>query len=67
MRFKGIGALLVTVVAVVGFILWIPALKYVLAAALVVGLVIAFGLRFWYNRKPVKNPEEEQIKLHLND
>jgi len=67
MRFKGIGALLITLAVVIGFILWIPALKYVLAAAFAVGVVIAFGLRLWYRRKPVKNPEEEQIKLHLND
>ncbi len=67
MNFKGIGAILVSVIAIVGFIIWIPALKYVLAAAVAVGLVIAFGLRAWHARKPVKDPEEESIKLHLND
>ncbi len=67
MNFKGIGAILISVIAIVGFIIWIPALKYVLGAAIVVGLVIAFGLRAWHARKPVKDPEEESIKLHLND
>ncbi len=67
MSFKGIGAILISVIAIVGFIIWIPALKYVLGAAIVVGLVIAFGLRAWHARKPVKDPEEESIKLHLND
>jgi hypothetical protein len=62
MRFKGI-----TIIAVVGFIIWIPALKYVLAAACAVGVIIAFGLRAFYARKPVKDPAEESVKLHLND
>ncbi len=67
MNFKGTAAILVSVIAIVGFVIWIPALKYVLGAAILVGLVIAFGLRAWHARKPVKDPEEESIKLHLND
>ena len=67
MNFRGIGAILISVIAIVGFIIWIPALKYVLGGAVVIGLVIAFGLRVWHDRKPVKDPEEESIKLHLND
>lgn len=67
MNLKGTGALLIMIVAVIAFILWIPALKFVLAAAFVVGVVIAIALRAWHARKPVKDPEEESVKLHLND
>jgi FtsH-binding integral membrane protein len=66
-NFKGVAALVIAVIAVVGFILWIPALKYVLLGACAVGVVIAFGLRAWHAHKPVKDPEEESVKLHLND
>jgi TM2 domain-containing membrane protein YozV len=66
-NFKGIAALVIALIAIVGFMLWIPALKYVFLAACVVGVVIAFGLRAWHARKPVKDPEEDSVKLHLND
>ncbi len=66
-RFRGVAALAVTIIVVVGFVLWIPALRYVLPAAAVVGVLVALGLRAWHERKPVKDPEEESVKLHLND
>ncbi len=66
-KFKGIAALVVAIIVVVGFLLWIPALRYILPAAIVVGVVVALILRAWHERKPVKTPEEESIKLHLND
>ncbi len=66
-NFKGVGALLIAVIVVIGFILWMPELKYVFGAACIVGVVIAFGLRAWHARRPVKDPEEDTVKLHLND
>lgn len=66
-NFKGIAALVITAIVVIGFIIWIPALKYVLAAAFVIGVIVAFGLRAWHEHKPVKDPEEDSVKLHLND
>ncbi len=66
-KFKGIAALVVAIIVVVGFLLWIPALRYVLPAAVIVGVIVALILRAWHARKPVKDPEEESIKLHLND
>lgn len=67
MRFKGFAALAITIIAVIGFIIWIPALKWVLLGAAIVGIIIAFGMRAWHEHKPVKDPEEESVKLHLND
>lgn len=64
---KGIASLIVSIAIIVGFILWIPALKYFLLGAFVIGVVVVFILRAWYARKPVKSADEEQIKLHLND
>jgi hypothetical protein len=67
MKFKGIAGLLIAIVIVVGFVLWIPALKYFLLGAIIVGVVVVFILRAWYARKPVKGPDDDQVRLHLND
>lgn len=67
MKTKGIAGLLIAVAIIVGFVLWIPALKYFLLGALIVGIVVVFILRTWYARRPVKTPEDDKIKLHLND
>jgi hypothetical protein len=67
MRTKGIAGLLVAIAIVVGFVLWIPALKYFLLGALIVGVIVFFILRAWYARRPVKGPEDDQVRLHLND
>jgi hypothetical protein len=67
MNLKGVASLIIAVATVVGFILWIPALKYFLLGALVAGVIVVFILRAWYAHKPVKSAEDEQVKLHLND
>ncbi len=67
MNLKGVASLIIAIVMVVGFILWIPALKYFLLGAFAIGVIVVFILRAWYARKPVKTAEDEQVRLHLND
>lgn len=66
MNIKGVASLLIAVVIVVGFILWIPALKWFLLGSIAIGAIVVFILRAWYARKPVKGPDES-VRLHLND
>ncbi|HYG98994.1 MAG TPA: hypothetical protein VD837_07670 [Terriglobales bacterium] len=66
MKIKGIASLVIAVVAVVGLVLWIPALKWFLLGAFILGVGITFILRAWYARRPVKGPDEG-VRLHLND
>lgn len=44
MNLRGVASLIVAIVLVVGFILWIPALKYFLLGALGMGVIVVFVL-----------------------
>jgi hypothetical protein len=67
MNLKGIASLAIAIAIVVGFILWIPALKYFLLGALIIGVIVVFILRAYYARKPIKDGDEGRVRLHLND
>ncbi len=71
---KGGVRLGLVVVALVGIWLGVPkARPYVLGTiwflliSAVIGVVIAGILRWWNERRPVKTPEDEQIRLGLTD
>ncbi len=62
---KGVGALVIILVVVTGFLLWLPALRWFFLISLGLGLVAAVILHFLHKR-PVKTPEEKQIRLNLD-
>ena len=43
------------------------AVRWFLAISAVIGVVIAFGLRWYHQRVPIKDPHEDKVVLHLND
>jgi 4-amino-4-deoxy-L-arabinose transferase-like glycosyltransferase len=63
--FKGASALIIMVVVVIGFMVWLPALRWFFLISLVLGLVAAIILHFIHKR-PVKTPEDKQIRLNLD-
>ena len=67
MNIKGIASLLIAILMVVGFILWIPALKYFLLGAIVLGVGVTLLLRAYHARKPIRDADEDRVRLHLND
>ncbi len=48
-------------------IIRVPDVRWFLAIALVIGVVLVPLIRWWHESHPVKDPEEDKIKLHLND
>ncbi len=45
----------------------VPVVRWFLAIAVAIGLVLVPLIRWWHDRHPVKDPDEDKIKLHLND
>ena len=41
--------------------------RWFLAIALVIGLVMVPLIRWYHDKFPVKDPDEDKIRLHLND
>ena len=48
-------------------IIRVPVVRWFLAIAVVIGLVLVPLIRWWNDSHPVKDPDEDKIKLHLND
>ncbi len=48
-------------------IIKVPVVRWFLAIAAVIGIVLVPAIRWYHEKFPVKDPEEDQIKLHLND
>ncbi len=54
--------------AVIGIlIIKVPVVRWFLAIAAVIGIILVPGIRWYHEKFPVKDPEEDQIKLHLDD
>jgi len=51
---KGSAGLVITAVIVVGVLIWLPAARWFLLFAVLVGIVIAVGMHLWHKRRPVK-------------
>ncbi len=45
----------------------VPVVRWFLAIAAVIGIVLVPAIRWYHEKFPVKDPEKDQIKLHLND
>jgi len=60
---KGIGALVVAVAALALLFYYARAFVVIIVAAAVVAVVILHFI----NQRPVKLPEDDQIRLHLDD
>jgi hypothetical protein len=60
---RGSAALIIAVIAVAGLAIYARSFVFIMIAAAVAAVVI---LHFW-NKRPVKPPEDDQIRLHLND
>jgi hypothetical protein len=47
-------------------LIWVPAIRWFLAIAVVIGIAMA-GLIHWYNERTPVKVTEEKVVLHLND
>ena len=54
---KGAAGIVVAAAVVLGVLLWLPAARWFLALAIVVGVLIAGGLYLWHKYKPVKTDD----------
>ncbi len=54
--------------AIIGILLIkVPVIRWFLAIALIIGLVLVPLMRWYYESHPVKTEDDEKIVLHLND
>jgi uncharacterized membrane protein len=60
---KGVGALVIAVVAIVGFAIYARSFFLIVVATAAAAVVI---LHYW-NKRPVKTHEDDEVRLHLND
>lgn len=60
---KGVGALVVAAVAIIGLAIFARSFLLIVVAAAAAAVVI---LHYW-NKRPVKTHEDDEIRLHLND
>jgi hypothetical protein len=60
---KGVGALLIAIAAIVALAVYARSFALIIVAAAVVAVVILHFL----NKRPVKLPEDDQIRLNLDD
>jgi len=64
---KGVGGLVFTAAMLVLAVAYVPVLRWFLAAAIPIGLIIALALYFWHKHAPVSEPENKKKVLHLDD
>ena len=64
---KGVGGLVFTAGMVALAVVYVPVLRWFLAIAIPIGIVIALVLQFWHKRAPVAEPENKKRVLHLDD
>jgi sugar phosphate permease len=60
--YKGAGALVIAIAAIVALAIYARSFVLIIIAAAVAAVVI---LHFW-NKRPVKTPEDDQVRLHLD-
>lgn len=67
---KGWLGLLIIIAALAGILIAFPQVRVALLAfiaiSVVIGVVITFLLRFYYNRKPITKADEDSVRLNLN-
>ncbi len=64
---KGVGGLVFTAAIVVLAVIYVPVLRWLLAVAIPIGLIIALGLHFWHKHTPVREPENKKKIFNLDD
>ncbi len=63
--FKGIGGLIIAVAVVVLLLVAVPAYRWFFLISIGIALVVVVILHFW-NKRPVKTPEDDQVRLNLD-
>jgi hypothetical protein len=64
---KGRAGMIAGAAIIAVLVIRVPVVRWFLAIALVIGVVLVPLIRWWHDSHPVKDPEEDKIKLHLND
>ena len=64
--FKGVGALIVGVAAVLAILVAAAITAHTLVLVIVAGAVAAVVILHFWNKRPVKTPEDDQIRLNLD-
>lgn len=64
---KGRAGMIAGAAIIAILIIRVPVVRWFLAIALVIGVVLVPLIRWWHESHPVKDPDEDKIKLHLND
>ena len=64
---KGRAGMIAGAAIIAVLVIRVPVIRWFLAIAFVIGVVLVPLIRWWHDRHPVKDPDEDKIKLHLND
>lgn len=62
---KGRTTVLVVLAAVVALAVAVPVFRVILLISVPLGAAVAAGLYLWHKKRPVKDPEDESIRLNL--
>ncbi len=62
---KGFIGAVVGIGLMAGFLLEIPAFRWVLLITVPAGIIIGIGLYWWHKKRPITEVEEDSIKLNL--
>ena len=62
---RGRAGIVAGAVVIALLLYWVPAIRWFLGISVVLGLAMAALIGWWNTRRPVKDPEEEKIVLHL--
>jgi uncharacterized membrane protein len=64
---RGISGLVFTLGVVLIAVIYVPVLRWFLAIAIALGLLIALGLHFWHKHAPLPEPKDQKKVLNLED
>ena len=62
---RGTTTLLIVVAAVVALAVAVKVFRVILLISIPLGLAVAAGLYLWHKLRPVKEPEDDSIRLNL--
>ncbi len=48
-------------------IIRVPVIRWFLGISVVIGVVMAAAIHWYFEHKPITSPDEDKIVLHLND
>jgi hypothetical protein len=64
---RGVGGLVFTLAIVLLAVIYVPVLRWFLAIAIPIGIIVAVVLHFWHKRAPAPEPEDKKKVLNLDD